>query len=183
MTARGRIVLLNGVSSSGKTTLAGLLQGSLAGAWHVLSLDALLAGAPSPRPGAVVGPDEMHVLSQVVRGAQSALVEAAIVMADHGVDVIVDTVLQDGVTDLRAWKTDPGLGLVVVGVHADPAIIEVRERMRPDRREGMAAAQFGVHIGIDYDYWVHTDENFSEEHLVREVSKLIDRFPPERSRP
>lgn len=172
MVTNGRVVLLNGVSSSGKSTFAALLQQQFAHPWTVLALDALLAGAPPPQ---AVPPSagEIESLGRLVEGAQAALRAATSALVEHGVDVIVDTVLQGGERDAQAWRAALDERLLLIGVHAGTETIVRREGQRTDRPSGLAAAQLHVHRDVNYDLLIRTDDAASVETGIRHLQDLL----------
>lgn len=163
----GRIILLNGTSSSGKSTLAQALQRALPDPWLVIGIDTLVFALPCrsldpPLWSDVfryVRPDdssdgpfriETGELGQRLVAGMHRAVEA---LAASGLDVIVDHVLLETawLEDIRTqWAELPWL---FVGVRCPLDVVEARERDRRDRTIGQAAAQFAVvHEERDYDH-------------------------------
>jgi chloramphenicol 3-O phosphotransferase len=156
------VVVLNGGSSSGKTSIARCLQELLPRPWLRLSIDDLVAALPGDQQaerglitfasdGAVaVGPR-----FRTVEAAWSAGVAA---MARAGTGVIYDDVfLGGGGSQARLRLALEGLEVLWVGVRCDPGVAGAREAARADRVPGMAASQAEiVHLGVDYDLVVDT---------------------------
>ena len=167
----GRIIVLNGTSSSGKSTLAKALQATLPDPWLVVGIDTVVFGLPArylDQPGwsevfrYVRPPDrsegpftiETGPLGQrLVRGLHAAVAG----LAWEGSSVIVDHVLLE-----PAWLEDArtrwtGLRWWLVGVRCPLPVVERRERERRDRTLGQAAAQYAVvHRDMPYDLEVDT---------------------------
>ena len=168
----GRIILLNGTSSSGKSTLAKALQAALPDPWLVVGLDTFVFALPSRylyqphwsevyryvRPdGATDGPFRIETGAlgeQLVTGMHRSVAA----LAAGGLSVIVDHVLLE-----RRWVDDcqrtwAGLDWLFVGVRCPLAVVEQRERDRRDRTLGQAAAHGPVvHAhGVPYDVEVDT---------------------------
>ena len=174
----GRIVLLNGTSSSGKTTLVRALQAILPEPWLEIGIDRFVFSLPTQyldqplwsevfryvRPdGRADGPFRIETgpLGQrLVLGMQAT----AAALADQGLNVIVDHVLleDDWLADCRArWAA---FDVLVVGVRCPLEVIVERELTRKDRTIGQAEAQFHVvHRRGGYDVEVDTSALSPEE--------------------
>ena len=147
----GRVIFLNGASSSGKTTLAKELQKHAREPYLYLSIDTFLHQLPSSylEDHAALARE----FSRLLDGFNSS--SAAIARA--GNNVIIDMVLQE-----RSWVTPcimsfVGLDVVFVGVRCSLEVLESREKARGDRREGMARYQHDrVHAHGLYDIEVDT---------------------------
>jgi chloramphenicol 3-O phosphotransferase len=171
----GRVIVLNGTTSAGKSTLAKALQRKLAARgepWLVLGLDDFFARMPPDwfRIGDHVGPHaEAGMVFEMVDGAIErrvgpvgrtvlAAYRAAVAGVAHaGMDVIVDEVLLSA-EDWEGWQTElAGLDVTWVAVDAALDLVLERERERGNRVVGMAAAQFDVvHRFATYDLRVDT---------------------------
>jgi chloramphenicol 3-O phosphotransferase len=173
---RTDVIVLNGGSSSGKSSLARRLQELLEAPWIVLGVDDLLAALPPSLVGdAPPLPDRRPLLrygrsGQVIAEAAWSRVEAAwyrglSAMARAGLGVILDDVLiGGGVAQQRVAALLDGLVVTWVGVRCDPAVAAAREAGRPDRIRGMAASQaVTVHDGVHYDVLVDTTSASSTE--------------------
>jgi chloramphenicol 3-O phosphotransferase len=163
------VIVLNGGSSSGKSSLARSLQDLLAGPWIALGVDDLLAAlAPSlvddapplsGRPPLLrYGADGTVHVEAGWRSVEAAWYAGVVAMAKAGLGVILDEALLDGGAGQRRLAgAMEGLSVLWVGVRCDPAVAVERERARPDRVGGMAASQATrVHDGVDYDVVVDT---------------------------
>jgi chloramphenicol 3-O phosphotransferase len=163
------VIVLNGGSSSGTSSIARCLQDLLGGPWAVVGIDDLLhALSPSLVGDAVPLPERAPLLrytssGEVIAAEEWKEVEAAwyrgpASMARAGLGLILDEVLLGGGTAQRRLS-DVLERLVVmwVGVRCDPAVAAAREAGRPDRIAGMAAAQASkVHKGVRYNIVVDT---------------------------
>ena len=161
MTA-GRVVVLNGTSSAGKSTLALGLQARLTAAgecWFVIGIDDMFAKLPAP--WVTYGE---HIGAHADEGISFRLVDGAIerrigpigtqVMAGYrgwvasvaraGLGVIVDEVLLSE-QDWIAWQTElEGLDVLWVRVECALEVLEARELARADRLPGLARSQFDL---------------------------------------
>lgn len=167
MTAR--IVLLNGVGSAGKSSIAKALQGITATPFLHVAMDAFIDMMPPAycdhpdgltfetieedgKPSIVItsGP----VAERVFQGMRHAIAA----MAAQGNDLIVDDVLIGG------EKQDyprllAGFDLMTVGVLCPLDVLETRERDRGDRLIGLARWQYPrVHQGMSYDFTIDTSQ-------------------------
>jgi chloramphenicol 3-O phosphotransferase len=130
----GTIILLNGVSSAGKTSLARALLDVLDGPYGHVSIDAF-EGMARQR---LALPDAQDFyaacLIPLLHGSAAAFAAA-------GVGVVVDTILTaDSWIDDAAWRFAP-FRTLFVGVHCAPAELRRRERVRRDRGGGRAEAR------------------------------------------
>jgi chloramphenicol 3-O phosphotransferase len=183
VTATGRVVILNGTSSAGKTTLVDefLARRHAAGeCWLTTGIDDFIARLPDAwhrTPGfdgpwaddgfrlervddhlVVRGGDAWHRMLAAYRGTVALWVGT-------GFDVIVDDVALDGID---VWRVAlEGVRTLVVGVRCDLDVAEGRERSRGDRHVGIARGQHDVvHRGITYDLELDTTS--------RSVGELVD---------
>lgn len=168
-----QVLLLNGGSSSGKTTLARSLQEVLDGYWLRLGVDTLIDAAPRKlfrvggldlaEDGSVnVGADFVEVERQWMSGVAA--------MAAAGAHLLVEDNFVSGPAAQRRWH-EALRGLIVgwVGVHCAPDVVTAREAGRGDRIAGMAASQAeSVHRGITYDLVVDTGV-IDPDHLAHVV--------------
>ncbi|HEY4190347.1 MAG TPA: AAA family ATPase [Candidatus Limnocylindrales bacterium] len=169
--ATGRVIVLNGTSSSGKSTLMRALQARLDGAWLGVGIDTVVFALPKrylDQPlwsdvfryvDAEPGADapfriETGELGQELVGGLHRMVAS---LADAGLSVIVDHVLLD-----PAWVEELAGRLAAhevlfVGVRCPRDVVVEREAARRDRTIGQAAAQIDVvHRVGGYDLEVDT---------------------------
>lgn len=192
----GRVLLLNGASSAGKSSLASALQETLAAAgqcWAVFSWDDFVPRLPTRWHG---GPDEVgdfaadgcsytlrddgpdraallevgEVGFRMVRGYHRAI--AAVARA--GNDVIVEEVM----ITAREWddwtQALSGLPVVWVGVRCDTDVVVRREHDRGDRYPGLArGTSLAVHRYATYDLEVNTTRTPTNE-LAEALAGRVD---------
>ena len=173
-----QVIVLNGASSSGKTTVARSLQATLTTPWLLLGIDDLIRAMPNTgiedgsllhigETGQVhVGPGWQELEASWYCGV------AAIVATGTG--VIVDEVfLGGGKSQERLREAFRGLGVLWVGVKCDRDIARSREFLRPDRIPGMAELQAAVvHEGVVYDMTVDTSHASPESCAAEIVSRM-----------
>jgi chloramphenicol 3-O phosphotransferase len=156
-----QVLILNGGSSSGKTTLARSLQDLLDGYWLRLGVDTLVDAAP----GKLLGVDGLDLREDgsVVVGTHFVEVErqwmaGIAAMAAAGAHILVEDNFVSGPCAQHRWRD--ALRAVTVGwvaVRCAPEIAAARESARGDRVAGMAARQAeSVHREIGYDLEVDT---------------------------
>lgn len=170
------VIVLNGGSSSGKSSVGRGLQEHLDEPWLLLGVDDLLAAlAPSlagdapartGRPPLVAyGSDGTVHVDPAWSPVETAWYAGLAAMARGGLGVILDEVLLDGALgQRRVADALEGLSVLWVGVRCDPVVAAARERVRPDRIAGMAVSQATrVHDGVRYDVVVDTTAMSVEE--------------------
>lgn len=152
---RGRIIILNGCSSTGKTSLAACLQRVAEDDQYLhLQLDAFRAMEPSgyfSRQRKEHWPARLEALCRSINGA-------AVQFARCGQNVLVDHVLSR-----QAWTYAAedlrGEHVILVKVSCSLEDAEARERIRPDREIGLARSQWNeIHAGHRYDMEVDTSD-------------------------
>lgn len=142
---KGKIIFLNGVSSSGKSTLAKELQKRLTEDFLHLQLDTFIDMLPRT--------DDLEMFMRMVSGMNRSIAA----MTDEQNNLIVDHVVVD-----KTWL-DQCLGLLgdryvlFIGLHCPMDELERRERERDSRRQGFARAQIeNIHRGKIYDIELDT---------------------------
>ncbi len=184
----GKIIFLNGTSSSGKTTLAHALQELLPDPWLHVALDQFRDGLPDKyrglnSPTGSNGDLGLNVVpvtdcetpytairfgesgKKMLAGMRRAI--RALVDADNNViidDIILEKSFLDDYVDVL---TD--IEVIFVGVRCSIEVINDREMARPGRFPGTALGHFvACHAHDDYDLSVDTASQSPEEcaHLV-----------------
>jgi chloramphenicol 3-O phosphotransferase len=156
------VILLNGVGSVGKSSIANALQAITQDPFLHVEMDAFLAMMPErywDHPDGITfetieqdGKPTVAIRSgpfveRIMRGMRHAIAA----MALQGNNLVVDDVLlEDELAEYRALLA--GIALHVVGVFAPLDVLETRERERGDRLIGLARWQYDrVHRGKSYD--------------------------------
>lgn len=157
------VVVLNGGSSAGKTSIGRCLQDLLPRPWLLMGVDDLIDAAPS----SVIsyGPRGEVVLGDQWRALEAAWSRGVAATARAGAGVIIDDVFLDGaVSQQRTSEYLEGLEVLWVGVHCAPEVAAARERARGDRPAGMAVGQArAVHRDVVYDLVVDSSTALPEE--------------------
>ena len=167
----GRIILINGTSSSGKTTLVRALQAATPDLWLEMGIDRFAYALPGRVNGQPTWPllfpyvrpdgrsDGPFTIETTALGNRfiSGMHAAAAALADSGLNVIVDHVIlePEWVAEMRRlWAR---FDVLFVGVRCPLGAVLERERAREDRTIGQAEAQFDVvHRWTTYDVEVDT---------------------------
>jgi len=162
----GKLIVLNGNSSAGKSTIARLMQTELPDPFLHTGMDHFLHRTPEPLigppdEGAARGwevtftkgemtsvPRTTPLGYQIINGVYAAI--AAYCRA--GNNAIVDTVFYDPEALKLARGNFAGLGVLSVGLYCELAEAKRREMSRGDRAPGGAAAFHPlVHLYVRYD--------------------------------
>src|SRR6056297_607177 len=123
----GKVIFLNGTSSSGKTTIAKELQKSLEKPYLYISLDNYLNNLP---PAFLQDNEYMAKSFPILLDGFNASCAA---IAKAGNNVIVDHVLQEPSWVAPCVKVFWNLKVVFVGVHCPLDVLETREKARDER--------------------------------------------------
>jgi len=159
----GNVIVLNGTSSSGKTTLAKELQSQCSEVYLLCSLDAFWDMTPYGIPAG----------SKNFPNMKRALAKSVKALAETGHNVIVDIVFCGQKTYIELTEELEGLNLKIVKVECPLDELEKREVARGDRVIGLAKLQYeNVHDGVIYDLNVNTFINSPEKCALEIVDSL-----------
>ena len=158
----GTVIVLNGASSSGKSTLARALQSALYPDIYLYAGgDYFIQMLPQgPFPTGRKAPEAREIEARLFSGFHRSIAA----LAHAGNNVIADHVLvkDEWTSECKAVLT--GLRVVFVGVHCALDVLEARELKRGDRPAGTARWQTKcVHLGKRYDVEVDTSEMTADE--------------------
>jgi len=179
MTAPARIVVLDGPSSSGKTSAARALQPLLAAPHLHLQLDAFRAMEPA---GYWADTGAAGARIELLCGAMHA---ALAHYARGGQPMIFDTVLDRRAAWRRLADDLAGLPVLLVGLRCEGAELARRERARGDRPDGLALAQAARHAAYDdaaaaHDLVVDTGR-CTPAQAARRIADWLDTQPAPRA--
>jgi chloramphenicol 3-O phosphotransferase len=151
------VIVLNGASSSGKSTLAAALQDRLDEPFLHVGVDTFSEALPHGLDIDVTAAGDVTV-SDTFRELEQAWLTGLAAMATAGARLIIDEVFLGGRNSQRRLEAKLAvLRTIWVGVHCRLDIAEARERLRGDRVAGMAASQSDrVHRDVHYDLEVDT---------------------------
>jgi chloramphenicol 3-O phosphotransferase len=191
MPPSSRVVVLNGASSAGKTTIATGFRDQRAAVgdfWLLTGIDDVLAKLPPEwmsagsergafsadgvrfeRTPSGVTVRVGRVGRQLLRAYQAGVAAAARV----GVNVIVDEVVIDK-TSWDDWVVAlAGLEVVWVGIRCSAEVAEDRNRVRGDRFLGLARAQTATaHLHTRYDFEIDTTTRTPAEAILELTRRL-----------
>lgn len=173
--APGKIIILNGPSSSGKTTLALALQKQLDVPFIRFSFDLFLDHKALPSEQIRNGTFSWESMrTSVFTGIQQCLPA----LATAGNNLIFDHIIETKDWLHQLISLISGLDVFFVGMHCSLPELERREIERGDRRKGEARTDFEtVHTITSYDL-----ELQSEHPLDQNVALLIESWKA-RTRP
>lgn len=173
--------MLNGASSSGKTSLLSAVQTALPAPYLDAGLDKFLWMLPvryrrAPLWDEVLGKaaEAGAVGHQLVGSMQQAIAS----LARSGSNVVADHVMVESAWLRHCAEVLDGLPTVFVGVVCPLAVLEERERKRQDRTLGQARLQHElVHRGARYDLVIDTSLLTPEEGAAAIAKHLAERGP------
>lgn len=188
------VIVLNGASSSGKTTLAVALQDVVDGTWLIFGIDTLISAIPlklldlhedatigaRPRQHEVrEGGISFDADGEITVGTEFQRLEAAWLkglasIAATGTRLILDEVFLDGAqSQARLRQSLAGRNVAWVGVMCDADVAARRERDRGDRVVGGFERQAKrVHEGVHYDLVVDTSSQPPDE-IAQQIAEHI----------
>jgi chloramphenicol 3-O phosphotransferase len=158
---KGKIILLNGVSSSGKSTLAKNIVREMPDYFHlsVDDFDLVIEKMEDRNHGHLIPVPTEYFFHRSIA-----------MFSDKGVNLVVDQILHDKQTTVDCYETLKEYPVLFVGVHCPLEELQQRETERGDRRIGQAKGQLSyVHQQNEvYDLEVDTCQDDQ-----RTVLKLI----------
>lgn len=169
------VILLNGASSAGKTSIAKKLQQVLKGVYLHVPVDSFAVMAPGPdKLGESGSPLWQSVFNRLLSGFHHSLAA----LAGAGNNLIVDHVLVQGV-EPQNWLTEcldalAPYTVYFIGVRCPVEELQRRELARGDRGKGLAEWQSSrVHRHGFYDLEVDTSV-LSAEQCALSIQALME---------
>jgi chloramphenicol 3-O phosphotransferase len=160
----GNVIVLNGTSSSGKTTLAREFQSQCSEVYLLCTLDAFWNMTPYGIPAG----------SKNFPNIKRALAKSVKALAETGHNVIVDIVFCGQKTYIELTEELDALNLTIVKVECPIEELESREIKRGDRDIGLAKSQYeNVHDGVEYDLTLNTLINSPEQCAQKLIASLL----------
>ena len=161
---KSQIIFLNGVSSSGKSTLSDELIKALPDYFH-MSLDDF---------DIFIDRMEDRTNNHLIPVETEYFFHRTIAMfSDKGIHLVVDHILHDDFTKEDFFKVLANYPVLFVGVHCPIEELERREHARGDRTIGQARKQLEyVHKDVIYDVEVNTFRESIEECAHKVIDAL-----------
>ncbi len=154
---KGKIIVLNGVSSSGKTTLAKAIQETFSEPYIRLSIDDFI----NMMPEKIIKTD----LGNTVYKSQTIMLQAITMLSDAGTNVVVDNVMLTYFQTLKQYVTAlHNYPVLLVKVDCPTHELRRREAERGDRNIGQGEGQVNdLEPQSLYDIAVNTFMNTTAE--------------------
>lgn len=184
------VVILNGASSVGKTSVGKSLQDIMNEHYLLLGLDNIIYTMPErindykadmlPRDGFFWlaetdknGKSLMHLTAgSYAQRIYKMLIKQVKFFADSGFNIIVDHLSL--INDYEIWNKELiDHDIVFCGLTASQEILDQREKARGDRVIGGSRAQMlNVHDGYNYDIFIDTSHTEPLK-TAKEISKVV----------
>jgi chloramphenicol 3-O phosphotransferase len=177
------VILLNGSTSAGKTSIGRALQARLPEPYLLFGIDHVFPWLPP----SLCETREGYWFERTADGAMPIFVGEGFLSVtrgwrrmvragvDAGLRLIVDDVLFDP-RFLPDWQVVlAGCDVLMVGVRCDLAELQRREKARGDRGIGQALSQHEIaHAGVTYDLEVDTTATSAEICAAAILARLAD---------
>ena len=155
--------MLNGTSSSGKSSLARALQSELVEVYLHCTLDLFWNMTPSGVPAGSVNFPKMKL----------AMAYSVRALAVTGHNVIVDTIYNGNKSHQEMVGVLGSVNLLTVKVFCQDEELFHREKARGDRKIGLARSQLvTVHTGIVYDIEIDTTSKSVKQSAQQVITYL-----------
>ncbi len=185
------VIVLNGPSSVGKSLISHIFQEMVDNPFLHIGIDTMISMMPNKmnnwegekaeqgfwwqeeidHEGSTVFSIQMGNYAKKINDTYKAMVNTLVL---HGHNVIVDEVAF-GQEALNEWKNElQNCYIFFIGVTANLAVLESREKERGDRKIGSARHQFHhVHKNVTYDLLIDTSDK-NPEQCVCEIVEYVN---------
>jgi chloramphenicol 3-O phosphotransferase len=166
-------VVLNGTSSSGKTTVARAFQERAPGLFLNFSIDSILYALPQSAIDRIARGSDIGDLRypELVRAFYACVRE----LLRLGHDLVIDHAITARYHVELLREATESHRVLLVGLQCPPEVLRERERQRGDRREGLAEQQHAtIHSLLDYDVVIDTSNLSPDDAAARIVQALAD---------
>lgn len=156
------VVVLNGTSSSGKTTVARAFQSVAPKLFLNFSIDSILEALPRSAIDRITSGADISDLrySELVRAFYACVRELLALGHDLVIDHAVASPYQAGLL-LAATESHE---VLLVGLDCPAGILRQREQDRGDRQKGLAEKQLSrIHAWLEYDLFIDTSTTSPEQ--------------------
>lgn len=187
----GAVIILNGPSSVGKSSIIKAFQAKEIKPWLSIGIDNFFVGVLPPKVYREDKPEHRLVMhgvasedkngklftlevgpegQKVIKGMHQAIAA----YARTGNNVIVDYIKYDDVWIVDLQEALKGINVILVGVTAPLEVIEQREKKRGTSPEGHARSHYHtVHQGMKYDVMIDTSK-VTPEQAADEIIKFLE---------
>ena len=170
------IIVINGTSSSGKTSIVRALQERLEPPYLDMGVDRFIFMLPKRYLNRPLWDD---VLGKADRAGETGLAlfsgmhHAIAAAARAGLNIVADHVLVEKQWVDECAELFADLNAYLIGIRCPLEVLEERERSRKDRTLGQARVQYPViHKYVQYDLEVDTSLLTSEECAERIIERM-----------
>lgn len=161
---QGKIIFLNGVSSSGKSTLSNELVKMMPSYFHISidDFDIFIERMEDRENNHLIPVETEYFFHRTIA-----------MFSDKGINLVVDHILHDDFTREDCFKVLSDYPVLFVGVHCPMEELERREKATEDRNIGQAKEQLEyVHKAEIYDIEVNTFLEGVEENSNKVIEAL-----------
>lgn len=177
----GKIIILNGTSSSGKTSILRILQNLLEEPYLEAGIDKFIFMLPKRYLERPLWDDVLGLASsagETGRQLVSGMHQVIKTLSLSGINVLADHVLVEPGWVRECSEQFHGLPAYLVGLYCPLEVLEERERSRNNRTLGQARTQYPlVHAHGIYDLIVDTSIASPEECAALIKLRLDDPLP------
>lgn len=159
-----QLIMINGTSCSGKTSVAHYLKGELTAEFKYFSWDSFLELLPQDKTA--TDEDKADLVQLFINKATAEL--------DQGHRLIMDIVCVPAKTYSRLMEAFNEYAALTVRLHAPEDVLERREAARPDRQNGQAKAQHHQMYEVE-DHPTYDIEANSADLSTPEIGQMIMR--------
>lgn len=179
--AVGKIVFINGTSSSGKTSIVHALQARLEEPYLEAGIDKFIWMLPERYLERPLWDDVLGMANKagdVGHALAHGMHHAIAVLSRHGVNVLADHVLVEPSWVQECIELFADLQAYLIGVQCPLEVLEQRERSRKNRTLGQARLQYPfIHKYVVYDLEVDSSKSTPEECAQAIIQRML--IPPD----
>ena len=179
----GKIILINGTSSSGKTSIVHALQARLEEPYLEAGIDKFIWMLPERYLERPLWDDVLGLADKAGETGHAlihGMHHAIAALSKSGINVIADHVLVEPTWAKECVELFANLPAYLIGVQCPLDVLEQRERGRKNRTFGQARLQYTViHKFVVYDLEVDTSRSTPEEcaqAIVQRIKNPPDAF-------
>lgn len=165
------VVVLNGTSSSGKTTIARAFQELAPGRFLNFSIDSILSALPPGVTRRITSGEDISDLD--IRALVTAFYACVRTLLDLGHDLVIDHAVAARYHADLFIEAAGSHHVLLVGLDCPEELLRQREKERGDRRIGTASLQQPhIHTWLDYDLRIDSSTMPAESAALMIVQAL-----------